>query len=405
MGRFTHVHRPRSFERDSVKTPTMLSPANKMLLTSAAAAVCTSLLVRSWRRRRARSALRALCARLPKVELHCHLHGCARLATIAELAPAGVDTSALRVDSGDDRSLDACFAIFAAIHKTVTSLAAVERVAWEVLTDFAADNVKYLELRTTPRVLKDADLEGYVRMLLGVFVRFDEYQQRQRMPWPMTVRLLLSIDRTGTLEKAMETVALAQRLRAEASCEASKYIVGVDFSGNPTRGTFASFVPAFQAARDAGLKIAVHTGEVDHHSDNASILQFRPERLGHALLLSASDVASLRSSPIPIELCPTSNKMTLRLRSMRDHPTMASWLDEGYPVSISTDDSTVFNTNSSKELALVAEAHDLTAEQVVKLALAPLEHAFEPSSKQLSDMRQKFQRKSAELLAEFRASY
>ena len=93
----------------------------------------------------------ALCHRLPKVELHAHLHGSARLCTIADLAPPGVDQALLTSDT--ERSLEGCFAIFGAIHRTVTTLAAVRRITAEVLSDFAADNVKYLELRTTPRAL------------------------------------------------------------------------------------------------------------------------------------------------------------------------------------------------------------------------------------------------------------
>ena len=77
----------------------------------------------------------------------------------------------LCVGAEDDRSLDACFAIFAAIHQTITTLATVRRVASEVLDDFAADNVRYLELRTTPRALSDADAEGCVRGVLAEIAR------------------------------------------------------------------------------------------------------------------------------------------------------------------------------------------------------------------------------------------
>ena len=38
------------------------------------------------------------------------------------------------------------------------NLPAVRRITREVLDDFAADNVRYLELRSTPRALSDADL-------------------------------------------------------------------------------------------------------------------------------------------------------------------------------------------------------------------------------------------------------
>ena len=338
------------------------------------AAVVLVLRSRS-RRGRALSELEAFCLALPKVELHAHLHGCARLSTIAELAPSSVDTSILTDDRGvcADRSLSACFDVFGAIHKTVTSLAAVRRIAREVLDDFAADNVKYLELRTTPRELSDADAEGYVRAVLRVFAEFERDAARARTPWPLTVRLLLSIDRTGGPERAAATVSLASRLRAEPGGDGAKFIVGVDFSGNPTKGSFAQYAEAFESARRAGLRVAVHVAEVESHDDTTGVIQFRPDRLGHALILSAEHVSTLAARPIPIELCPTSNLKTLGLRSLADHPTMSRWLGSRYPISISTDDSTVFGTTPSRELALVVRSAGARVR-----ARADLWHAPEP---------------------------
>lgn len=177
----------------------------------------------------------ALCDRLPKAELHAHIHGCARLSTIARLAPSGVDTECLRSLHRADRSLEACFAIFAAIHQTVTTLHALRLVTLEVLSDFAADGVKYIELRTTPRTLKDADMVGYVECVLSAISEFERRQLDEAVAWPLTVRLILSVDRTGTLDQAMETAHLAGRL---SKC--TRYIVGLDFSGNPTRGSFGA---------------------------------------------------------------------------------------------------------------------------------------------------------------------
>jgi adenosine deaminase len=56
--------------------------------------------------------------------------------------------------------------------------------------------------------------------------------------------------------------------------------VGLDFSGNPTRNSFADFLPAFEDARRLGLRVAVHTAEVDNDADTAAVLDFGPERLG-----------------------------------------------------------------------------------------------------------------------------
>ena len=105
----------------------MLKPS-WAIITSVALTLSFAAYAAYVRRNRRRHLIQRLCKLLPKVELHAHLHGCARLSTIAALAPANVDTSALRVGVDDDRSLSACFAIFAAIHKTVTNLPAVQRI-------------------------------------------------------------------------------------------------------------------------------------------------------------------------------------------------------------------------------------------------------------------------------------
>ena len=122
-----------------------------------------------------------------QVELHAHLHGSARTKTISELAPAGVDTKALQVTRG--RSLEACFEIFGIIHQTVTTRASVARIAKEVLEDFAGENVKYLELRTTPRRLSDADVEGYI---LTVVVMF-RVMVIIRQPWQRMAAVVVMI--------------------------------------------------------------------------------------------------------------------------------------------------------------------------------------------------------------------
>ena len=66
--------------------------------TFAAAAAAGYLL---WRRRARRAAaIRWFCRRLPKVELHAHLHGSARLSTIADLAPPGGATLTMSAEGG-----------------------------------------------------------------------------------------------------------------------------------------------------------------------------------------------------------------------------------------------------------------------------------------------------------------
>jgi len=195
---------------------------------------------------------------------------------------------------------------------------------------------------------------------------------------PLIPRLLISVDRSGTIDQAMENIQLA--IQMSQTSQGKKYIVGVELGGNPTRNDFKDFLHVFELARKEGLPIAIHCGEVpmgDNEVDEMkrkayqeaeSTLEFKPDRLGHALLLSDSLMEKLIQQPIPIECCPTSNIMTLELANhtngslldgMKMHPQLGKWIAKNYPISINTDDSGLFCTNLTKELLLVSKAYHL----------------------------------------------
>lgn len=68
-------------------------------------------------------------------------------------------------------------------------------------------------------------------------------------------RLVLSIDRRESAAEALRTVELAAAYRLQG-------IVGIDLSGNPAVGQWATWLPALQRARQLGLCITLHAGEV-----------------------------------------------------------------------------------------------------------------------------------------------
>ena len=157
------------------------------------------------------------------------------------------------------------------------------------------------------------------------------------------------------------------------------FVVGVDVSGDPNRGDVRQLLPTLQRARDAGLYVSVHAAEVASDSETDAIIAWGPDRLGHAVCLCDAALQSLLCRTprrIPIELCPTSNAITLSLETLRDHPTLATWLASGYPVAICTDDVGVFGATLSEELAAAAHAANLSADATVALALAAFNYTF-----------------------------
>jgi adenosine deaminase len=65
-----------------------------------------------------------------------------------------------------------------------------------------------------------------------------------------------------------------------------------------------------------------------------------------------------------IEICPSSNAITLGLSTIADHPHMQNWIDADYPISFNTDDRGIFHTSLTQELLKVMDATTLDLAQV-----------------------------------------
>src|SRR5918999_3426733 len=107
---------------------------------------------------RTSSIARELLRRLPKAELHCHLDGSVRPQTLLDLAQEyGVqmprpDARSLRdfMRASDVHSLEEYLERFAVTLSVMQTADALERVAYELAEDAAADGVRYMEVRYAP---------------------------------------------------------------------------------------------------------------------------------------------------------------------------------------------------------------------------------------------------------------
>ncbi|KAI4467374.1 adenosine deaminase [Holotrichia oblita] len=211
------------------------------------------------------------CKNLPKIELHAHLNGSLSSQTLKKLGCfddcIGEYQKLNKLLERNSRTLNECFLLFKVAHNATRTKEAVYVATKDVIQEFFDDNVIYLELRTTPRNEVDMTMEEYVEAVVKAI---------QDNKLNIIVKLLLSIDRRYELAASEDTMNLIIKMK-------SKYpdiVKGVDLSGNPNVGIFNSEL--FKKAKQSGLNLSLHCGEVKNDKEVEEMLLLNPDRIGHA---------------------------------------------------------------------------------------------------------------------------
>jgi len=191
----------------------------------------------------------------------------------------------------------------------------------------------------------------------------------------MMVKLILCIDRAHdhkTSEAAMDLIIEMHKLFPDI-------IKGVDLCANPNVGTFNEDL--FAKARENGLKVTLHCGEVKNDEEVLRMLKFKPDRIGHATCLhpdygGSKEIWELFSSlKIPTECCLTSNVMCGTSQGYEKHQAV-EWIKQDLPFSLNTDDKGVFSTTLSKEYFYAVQDLKLAKHRLLNCVHETLKHSF-----------------------------
>ncbi|RWR93410.1 adenosine deaminase-like protein isoform X1 [Cinnamomum micranthum f. kanehirae] len=318
------------------------------------------------------------CLAMPKIELHAHLNGSIRDSTLLELAKVLGEKGIIdfadveHVIMKKVRSLTECFRLFDLIHTLTTDHETVTRITKEKNEAVGMSKRSYMEavvdgLRAVDAV--DVSLissyQNPENSRLSPCVNGACTGKERRK---IHVRLLLSIDRRETTASAMETVQLALEMRDLG-------VVGIDLSGNPVVGQWQTFVPPLEYAKEQGLRVTLHCGEVPNQKEIQAMLEFHPHRIGHACCLGEEEWRCLKASKIPVEICLSSNVMTRSVSSINDHHFVDLY-NASHPLLLCTDDSGVFSTSLTQEYALASSTFGLGKAEMFHLAQSAIDFIF-----------------------------
>ncbi|MFN2384150.1 MAG: adenosine deaminase [Gemmatimonadota bacterium] len=314
--------------------------------------------------------------RLPKTDLHVHLDGSLRPETIWELAQAEkVEIPADSVagvrryftDELPERDLVAYLARFDVTTAVMQTPEALERVAFELVEDAAAENIWYMEVRYAPSLSQKEGLS-----LRQVVDAVERGLRRGQQAYPRTqAHQIICGLRHFEPERAMRLAGLAVEYK-------DRGVVAFDLAGAERDNPAKRFKEAFYLVLNANLNVTVHAGEAyGPESIHQALHWAGAHRIGHGVRLGEDPdlLAYVRDHRIPLEMCPTSNVQTGAVDSIAEHP-LRTYFDRGVRVTVNTDNRLMSGTTMTDELALCVEHLGFTFDEIKKLVLNGFKSAF-----------------------------
>jgi adenosine deaminase len=320
--------------------------------------------------------LAARVAALPKAELHLHLEGTIEPSTMVQLAARYRDT----IEAGDVAARYATrdFAAFIEAYKWVTSyLRAPDDyalVAREMAERLLAQNVVYAEVTLSVGVmlLRKQDVAANFRAIRETARSFE--------PRGLRLQWIFDCVRQFGPAPAMEVARIAVGLRGDG-------VIAYGIGGDELAVPAAEFRGVFDFAAANGLRRVAHAGEIGGpESVREAMDLLGAERIGHGIALARdpSLAAILRERSIPLEICPTSNLRTGALArqlgrasaNLSDHP-LPGLLRSGVPLSVSTDDPAMFETDLQREYLTLLRM-GLRPQELVQVVAAGFQGSFLP---------------------------
>jgi aminodeoxyfutalosine deaminase len=285
----------------------------------------------------------------PKIELHVHLEGTVRPATLLRIArrndvalPASTEAelAALYEYRDFQRFLD----VWVMTTNCLRTGEDFRQVVVEYAAEAAAFGAVYLEGIFSPaeRVIRGVTWDE-------VYTGFCDGAEEAWERYGVTVRFTPDITRSFDPELACDVARHSVRYR-------DRGVVGVGLGGPEAAWPPSVYAAALAIAADGGLGLVPHAGEAAGPESIREALDHGAHRLRHGIRVveDAALLAEIVERGVVLDVCPTSNLRTRVVPSLAEHP-LPRLVAAGALCSISTDDPAMFNTDLGQEYALAAQ--------------------------------------------------
>ncbi len=293
--------------------------------------------------------------RLPKVELHCHVEGTLRPATVSDLARQHA-IELPTPDVGKIYEYDTIYEfleIFRFVNSTVITQDDFARIAYESLEDgVKLGNLRYREMYFNPTLHTPRG----VPMKTVIDGLADGCAAAER-DFGVRCRLIADVYR-------QDPPAMALQMTEEVIANRRDELIGLGMDGAEAPDPPEKFVDSFALAAKAGLRLTSHASEDGPPANITTCLDVLGcERIDHGYHILEDDavVARCRDEGIHFTCCPTSTAVVYGWPDLTTHP-INGMMAAGLLVHLNSDDPTMFHTDIGKEYVDFVGQNDYSPE-------------------------------------------
>lgn len=298
---------------------------------------------------------------LPKAHLHIHIEAAMRRDTLQDLSARYGAKIPLEEECAD--AWDYVIKLYTILFDVLRTEKDVERLIDEFYADSAEEGVVWVEptvLAPPYRAVFGDDMstvQAFAQMMEAASARHG-----------VRGGMLVIADRTASAEEALAQANVAARM-------AGRGVVGFGLANYEPGYPGAPFERAFALAKEAGLVIAPHAGElVGPEAVEEALDLLQADRIGHGVTAAQDPnlVARLAAGGVCLDVCPSSNLRLGMFAGWAEHP-LPLLINAGVRCSINADDPIIFGVNMLDEYESCRARMGLTDRQLMWAARSSIE--------------------------------
>jgi adenosine deaminase len=312
---------------------------------------------------------------LPLIDIHRHLDGNIRPATIWHLAQQNniaLPENSLEKFIPHVQIQESEADLLAFLSKLDWGVAVLKnlddckRIAFENVEDAFNAGIDYAELRFSPFYMAQAHQLNIADVVAAVVDGITAGMKE----FPTKINLIGILSRTFGVDNCQTEL--------DALLTHKQNLVAIDLAGDEYNFPGELFVEHFKQVDKANLQVTIHAGEAaGSESIWQAINQLKATRIGHGVACVTDEklMDYMLEHNIAIESCLTSNYQTGTIENLANHP-IKTFLNKGLLVCLNTDDPGVENIELKHEYQLAEQVLKLSNNQLRQLQLNALSMSF-----------------------------